>query len=235
MMKKNERPMNMAEWIATIAVIILSAAIVYTVMRDGQPSTFKPEVDIHDEYEQDYPDVIPSEYFAWTAGESGDAQTLEATQQEENVEPQQEAQEPQTETQIEPEPEPEPDPEPVWPISEEVPLSMELQQVLFDACQEHGVPVPLMLGLIEQESNFDPEADNGISYGLVQLNRAWWPDNLSYSDNLKTGIKYLGECLEKRNGDWLTALMVYHDGHVTGHKAYSKAVIARANRWENTL
>ena len=129
----------------------------------------------------------------------------------------------------------EPEPEPAWPISEQVPLSMELQQVLADSCQEHGVPVALMLGLIEQESNFDPDADNGTAYGLTQLNRAWWPDGLSHEENLRTGIGYLGECLAKRDGDWMTALMMYHDGHVSGHKVYSRAVMARAQEWEARL
>ena len=37
-------------------------------------------------------------------------------------------------------------------------MSAELQEVLWDACQEHKVEYALALGLIETESSFNPEA-----------------------------------------------------------------------------
>lgn len=67
---------------------------------------------------------------------------------------------------FEPDPEPEEPAAEVFAFREDVPLSAELQEVLWDACQEHKVEYALVLGLIETESSFDPEA---VSY------RRQWP------------------------------------------------------------
>ena len=58
---------------------------------------------------------------------------------------------------FEPEAEPEEPAAAVFTFREDVPLSAELQEVLWDACREHEVEYALALGLIETESSFNPE------------------------------------------------------------------------------
>lgn len=69
---------------------------------------------------------------------------------------------------FEPDPEPEEPAAEVFTFREDVPLSAELQEVLWDACQEHKVEYALALGLIETESSFNPEAVSYVGcYGLM--------------------------------------------------------------------
>lgn len=115
---------------------------------------------------------------------------------------------------------------------EDVPLDRELQEVLGAACEEHGVPLHLALGLIEVESRFQPEADNGLCYGLMQLNKRYYPDGLSPAENIQAGVAYLGELL-RRYEDTAAALTAYNAGHDTGSRTYASAVLAAAERWED--
>lgn len=112
-----------------------------------------------------------------------------------------------------------------------IPLSPKLQAALYDACAESGVPLPLALGLIEVESNFEPYADNDGCYGLCQLNRNYFPDKLSPADNLRAGIGWLGKLLEQ-HGNLTAALCAYNSGSDTGARGYANAVLSAAERWE---
>lgn len=114
---------------------------------------------------------------------------------------------------------------------EDVPLDRELQAVLRAACEEHEVPVSLALGLIEVESRFDPVVDNGLCYGLCQLNKRYYPDNLTPAENLQAGIVHLGGLLEQYE-DTAVALTAYNAGSDTGSRKYADAVLAAAERWE---
>ena len=128
-----------------------------------------------------------------------------------------------------PEPLPTPTPEPYDP---DVPLSLDLQLVLDEACAEAGVPVALALGLIEVESGFQVDAVSPSGcVGLCQLNPRYFPDELSPADNLRAGVGYLGELLE-RHGDTAAALTSYNACHDTGARGYADAVLAAAERWE---
>lgn len=114
-----------------------------------------------------------------------------------------------------------------------IPLSPELQTALHEACREADVSVALALGLIEAESRFDPQADNGQCYGLCQLNRDYFPDKLSPADNLRAGIAYLGRLLD-RYGDPAAALTAYNAGHDTGARGYADAVLKAAEQWSKS-
>lgn len=113
----------------------------------------------------------------------------------------------------------------------DVPLDRELQAVLREACEEHSVPIHLALGLIEVESRFDSEADNGLCYGLMQLNRRYYPDGLAPAENIRAGVAHLGKLLE-RYGDTAVALTAYNAGHDTGSRSYANAVLAAAEHWK---
>lgn len=123
----------------------------------------------------------------------------------------------------------------------DVPLSPELQGALYDACDTYGIPYAVALGLIEVESNFDPEAVSSKGcVGLMQINPvyAWkMEENTGYSyltpeGNLRCGLWYLSSQLERYGGDLPAALQSYHDGHDTGKRWYANAVLEAAERWE---
>lgn len=140
----------------------------------------------------------------------------------------------------EPEPGPEPTPEPaeaepLYVCRPDIPLSPELQQVLYESCAEADVPVALVLGLIEVESCFQADAvSERDCYGLMQLNPKYFPDKLSPADNLRKGIAYLGRLLEQY-GDPAAALTAYHAGYDTGSRVYASVVMATAEWWEEVL
>lgn len=113
----------------------------------------------------------------------------------------------------------------------DVPLDYELQDVLHTAAQANGVPYHVALGLIYVESRFQADADNGTSYGLCQLNRDYFQSGLTPAENIEAGMEYLGSLIE-RYGDLSAALCGYHDGHDTGRRGYSNAVLEAAGRWK---
>lgn len=114
----------------------------------------------------------------------------------------------------------------------DVPLEYELQDVLHTAAEANGVPYHVALGLIYVESRFDPEAVSLAGcYGLTQLNPRYFPSGLTPEENIEAGMEYLGSLIE-RYGDLSAALCSYHDGHDTGRRGYSNAVLEAAEKWQ---
>lgn len=119
---------------------------------------------------------------------------------------------------------------------DDIPLGYELQDVLQSACEEHGVRYALALALIETESGFVLDADNGVCYGLMQLNRNYFPADLTPAANIREGVRYLGELLVKYDGDEAKALVAYNQGSYNGTVTnYAKIVLSRAESWEVIL
>lgn len=112
-----------------------------------------------------------------------------------------------------------------------IPLSPALQTVLCEACEANGVPICLALGVMEVESGFDPEADSGVSFGLMQLNRRYYPDDLSHAENIIAGVEHLASQLEWYEGDTQAALTSYNAGYDTGRRSYAQAVLAASEKW----
>ncbi|MCM1439658.1 MAG: lytic transglycosylase domain-containing protein [Roseburia sp.] len=115
----------------------------------------------------------------------------------------------------------------------DVPLCYDLQDVLRTACEEYGVPYAVALGLIETESRFNENAVNTTSgcYGLCQLNPKFFPAGLSSVENIRTGMAYLGEQIERYDGDLWAALTAYNAGYDTGRREYATLVMTAAERW----
>lgn len=130
-------------------------------------------------------------------------------------------------------PAPEPLPTPEGPTYDPaIPLSVELQAVLREACAECDVPVALALGVIEVESCFQADAVSSEGcYGLMQLNPKYFPAELSPADNLREGIAHLGRLLEQY-GDVGAALTAYCVGYDAGGRVYAGAVLEAAEGWE---
>ncbi len=128
----------------------------------------------------------------------------------------------------------EPTPETFVFHSDAVPLSEELQQVLFDACREFGVDLHIAIALIETESNFQVDADNGQCYGLTQLCRLYFPSNLTPAENIQAGMELLGRNF-RQSKDWGAALTMYNVGHDDGTRVYANVVLARAEKWRGIV
>lgn len=117
-------------------------------------------------------------------------------------------------------------------LREDVPLSYDLQDALHTSCERYEIDYTLALGLIEVESNFDPEIVNPTSdcYGLMQLNVRYFPSGLRPEENIDYGLAYLREQID-RYGSLEAGLQAYHDGHDTGARWYARAVLEAAEHW----
>lgn len=104
----------------------------------------------------------------------------------------------------------------------DIPLSEDIQKYLFDICNEYSVPVPLMLALIETESNFDTDVISYTDdYGLCQINIINH-DHLSEvlgitnimdpKQNILCSVYILSGHLSYTNGNIQLALMCYNCG-----------------------
>ena len=130
-----------------------------------------------------------------------------------------------------------------------VPLELEMQRYIRDACERYDVPMGLVLGVIEAESSFRPGVWNKrkTCYGLMQvheINFGWLRDEgidaLTYPGNIDAGVLILSGMLDKYD-DVHMALMAYNYGTPGALKQwkqgifstkYTRAVVSAAERWE---
>jgi len=134
--------------------------------------------------------------------------------------------------------------------TEEIPLSYELQDVMQQACDDYGVPYALALAMAECESSFDPDADNGVCWGLMQIHpinyerlRGLGIEPTEYEGNIVAGVFIIGELLDKY-GDQHKALMAYNcgeggaaelwqQGYYTSQ--YSRHVLSVSENWQHII
>lgn len=114
--------------------------------------------------------------------------------------------------------------------SYDTPMTGEEMEALLEACEAEHIAPELALGLIQVESSFRSDAVNPVSgcYGYCQLNPRYFPEGLSPADNLRTGIGYLAEQLE-RYDNLEAALTAYNAGHDTGSRTYANMVLEAAS------
>lgn len=132
------------------------------------------------------------------------------------------------------------------PETWDVPLEKDLQLFIADLCEEMSIEPELVLAMIEQESQWNPEAvgDGGNSLGLLQIQPRWHSarmDKLGCTDlfnpyeNVKVAIDILAEKMAAGKGtEW--ALMAYNGGNAYANSlkaqgkvsGYAKEVLARA-------
>ena len=116
----------------------------------------------------------------------------------------------------------------------DVPLSDSLQRYLYEICADEGVPVTLVLAMIEYESGFDPEAVSQTDdYGLMQINAAnheWLNEEYRCADmmnpyqNVFCGVSIISSYIERYDGDLTKALMAYNMGDPGAQEAWSNGV-----------
>lgn len=113
----------------------------------------------------------------------------------------------------------------------DVPLSYELQDTLHCVCDKYNVNYELALGLIQVESNFNEDSESDLCYGLMALNKEYFPENLTPAENIEAGIKHFSQKIEKYDGDIEAALTAYNVGHDNGSRYYAKRVLEFAKSW----
>lgn len=114
------------------------------------------------------------------------------------------------------------------------PLADDVYETLCEVTDD-VVTVPLMLGLIECESSFRENAVSSIGcYGLCQLNPSSFPRGLSPAENVEAGVRYLRRLYDSC-GDIEAALTAYNVGHDNGSRTYANHVLAKAEKWAETL
>lgn len=109
----------------------------------------------------------------------------------------------------------------------DTPLTASELEALLETCTAGHIDPSIGLGLIQTESDFDPDAVNPVSgcYGYCQLNPKYFPVGLTPEENIRTGIEYLAQQLD-RYDNLGAALTAYNAGHDTGDRTYAEQVIA---------
>ena len=120
-------------------------------------------------------------------------------------------------------------------LRDDIPLSYELQALLYGACLEFEIDFDLALAVIEQETQFRNVAgDSGDSQGYMQIQRKWWKglmaeigaeDLTDPEDNFRTGCAILRQLIDKY-GTVEDALSAYNTGR-PGQTRYSREVMEK--------
>lgn len=123
-----------------------------------------------------------------------------------------------------------------------IPMDYDLQAELRAACDEFDVPFPLMVAMIDKESNFENiVGDNGNAFGYLQIWDYWHHDKMEQIgatdlmnpvDNFRTGCYIMSILLDKHTP--YDALSVYNTGSV-GYSEYAERVSELYDYWEAVL
>ena len=138
-------------------------------------------------------------------------------------------------------------------LSDAVPLSYDLQDVMRTACEEYGCSYSLALAVAEVESHFDMDAVGSAGeVGIMQLNpgpeNTYWvnleaetnQDPTTPAGNIVCGVYLLGAHLV-HYGDTEKAVMAYNMGNAGAERAWengvtstdhSEKVMEAMARWE---
>ena len=119
-----------------------------------------------------------------------------------------------------------------------------------DACLEYDVPYALALAVCEAESSFQPDADSGTCWGLMQINPVnfnWLRNEgiepTTYAGNITAGVYMLGQLLDTYE-DTHKALMAYNCGDIGASRlwecgyltsTYSENVIEKSDKWQKVI
>lgn len=103
-----------------------------------------------------------------------------------------------------------------------VPLSHDIQDHIFEVCEEYGIAPALVVAMIAQESDFGASkvGDGGDSTGLLQVQQKWHQERmdrlgcdnlLDPYQNITVAVDYIAE-LKEINPDLYWVLMAYNGG-----------------------
>ena len=127
-------------------------------------------------------------------------------------------------------------------LRDDIPLSYELQAMLYGACQEFEIDFELALAVIEQETDYrNIVGDDGASVGYMQIQDRWWSglmeeigarDLTEPEDNFRTGCAIIRKLMDK-HGSVEDALTAYNRGK-PGQSKYSRDVMERMQKYEKS-
>lgn len=112
----------------------------------------------------------------------------------------------------------------------DVPLSHDLQDYIRELCDENGIPMSLVIAMIDVESSFNPDAVSSTDdYGLMQINKCnhGWLRKQGVTDifdpyqNVYGGITILAQCY---NGNMSKTLMSYNLGTGRASELWNEGV-----------
>lgn len=110
--------------------------------------------------------------------------------------------------------EPEEAPE-LEPTYYDIPVSHFLQAYTLEVCEAYGLPPEIAFGVMYVESRFQPDADSGQAYGLMQISNvvaeAYGVDATDPKANIKLGCWLLATYYHQYE-DMHKALMAYNQG-----------------------
>ena len=127
------------------------------------------------------------------------------------------------------------------------------QETVFRICQDGGVAFPLVMALIEHESQFDPSArSNTGDSGLMQINDInkatlydmGYQDLFLLEDNIGAGVYMLSDLFGKYPGDTTFVLMAYNAGEKGAKKQraagiyeteYTREILQRAEDFSDYI
>lgn len=119
-------------------------------------------------------------------------------------------------------------------LREDIPMSYELQAMLYGACLEFEVPYELALAVVEQETNFrNVTGDDGASEGYMQVQQRFHKDRMDElgvtdlmdpESNFRVACHYLRELFD-RYGDTHKVLMAYNAGPSGAAKLWSEGIM----------
>lgn len=128
-------------------------------------------------------------------------------------------------------------------LRDDIPLTYELQAMLYGACLEFEIEYPVALAMLEQETRFkNIKGDGGNAYGYFQVWVKWHKDRMAElgvtdlmepEGNFRVAMHYMRELLD-RFGNLEDALCFYNSGETGGNK-YSREVMERMMKYEPDL
>ena len=116
----------------------------------------------------------------------------------------------------------------------DVPLSDSLQRYIYEICADEGVPVTLVMAMVEHESGFNPEVVSATDdYGLMQINeinherleeKYRCADMTDPYQNVFCGVSIISSYIERYESDYTKALMAYNMGDYGAKKAWGNGI-----------
>lgn len=123
-------------------------------------------------------------------------------------------------------------------LRDDIPLSYELQAMLYGACLEMGVEYELALAMLEQETQFkNLKGDGGNAYGYFQVWPKWHSDRmalLGVSDlmdpegNFRVAMHFIRECIDKYG---LARGLGFYNGGEAVETQYSREVLEKMEKY----
>lgn len=119
-----------------------------------------------------------------------------------------------------------------------VPMDHDLQDYIFDICEDYDVSPELIVSMIYHESRFHADSvatsDSGCAYGLMQIMPRWHQarmERLGCSDlldpyqNILVGVDLIAENIRSGRGvEW--ALMAYNGGSAYADRKASEGLVS---------